>query len=154
MIDNAAFDAARRRATARDGVLTGQYVLVDGELLAQAYGCWEPDGVHVVVNADSPGAVQDRPGRWIVQVPHERIAMSVSFTTQARHRAGGMLELTARDGDAVRATWWRGPNHSDSRSIPDGFMWEKNDDYYYGTVGWGDLDDLTVSVEVHSSDRT
>jgi len=147
--DDPAFLAARRRATVRDGVLAGRYVLVDGELLRQLYASWDPRGIDVAVGADHPGAREEAPGRWSARVPHARVAGSFSFTTVARHRKGGVLELTAPEGDAVRAVWWRGPNNSRGETIPDGFAWEKNDDYYHGTVGWDELHDVTVSVEVH-----
>ncbi|MEU7909045.1 hypothetical protein [Actinoplanes sp. NPDC049118] len=125
--DDPAFLAARRRATARDGVLSGRYALVDGELLPEAYPSWSPQGG---------------------QVPPAQVTMSVSFTTVARHREGGVLELRAAEGDAVRAVWWRGPNDSRGETIPDGFVWEKNDDYYHGTVGWADLHEVSVEVRV------
>ncbi|GIF12573.1 hypothetical protein [Actinoplanes teichomyceticus] len=142
------FLAARSRALARDGVLAGRYVLVDGELLKQAYAAWDPDGVAVVVRPDHPGAHQEKSGRWIGRVPHERIALTVLFTTTARHSGGGLLELQARDGGTVRATWWYGDNPEPTQAIPDGFLWEKNDDYYYGTVRWAELRDVTISARL------
>ncbi|GAA1775616.1 hypothetical protein [Luedemannella helvata] len=118
-VEDSAFVAARERAMARDGVLAGRYALVNGELLRLAH------------HERRPGLVQ------------------LSFTTTARHRDGGVLELTARDGDNVRATWWRGLNNDRGETIPAGFRWEKNDDYYYGTVGWDELRDVTVDVRRH-----
>nr|BFE69146.1 hypothetical protein GCM10020092_024470 [Actinoplanes digitatis] len=142
------FLAAQARAAARDGVLSGRYVLVDGELLREAYGSRRPQGVNVAADAESPGASEDFPGFWTVLVPHEQVALAVSFTTTARHRGGGVLELMARDGDDVRAIWWRGPNNDAAHTIPAGFLWAKNDDYYHGTVEWAELDDVAVSVKL------
>ncbi|WP_328473554.1 hypothetical protein OHA21_12815 [Actinoplanes sp. NBC_00393] len=141
-----AFLDARSRALARDGVLAGRYVLVDGELLKQAYASADPDGPAVEVRPDHPGARQEPSGRWIARVPYEQIVLRVFFTTTARHREGGLLELKAREQDTVRATWWRGDNADLSSTIPDGFLWEKNDDYYYGTVVADELEDVTISV--------
>jgi hypothetical protein len=149
--DDPTFVAARMRATARDGVLAGRYVLVDGELLRQAYAAWSPQGVHVVVSADYPGAGEDAlTGRWIAQVPHAQVTMRVSFTTLARHREGGVLDLQAGQGDSVRAIWWRGLNNDAVKTIPDGFVWEKNDDYYHGYIRWDELHDVTVSPKFHA----
>lgn len=103
----------------------------------------------MVVRPDYPEAVEERSGRWTARVPHERIALGVMFTTTARHRDGGLLELQARAGDTVRATRWRGNNTDLSQTIPDGFRWEKNDYYYYyycGTVASAELEDMTISV--------
>jgi hypothetical protein len=146
-LEDPAFLEARSRALARDGVLAGRYVLVDGELLKQVYASPDRDGLAVVVRPDHPGAAEVRSGRWVAHVPPEQIALRVRFTTTARHRGGGVLELQAREGGTVRATWWRGDNADLSRTIPDGFLWEKNDDYYYGTVEWADLGDVTISAK-------
>ncbi|UQU63951.1 hypothetical protein COUCH_34070 [Couchioplanes caeruleus] len=120
--DSPDFLAAQHRAAVRDRVLSGTYVLVDGELLRRAHG-------------SGP-------------VAPERVELTVSFTTTARHRDGAVLELTAPDGDGVRAIWWRGLNNDAAETIPAGFGWEKNDDYHYGTVGWAELDDMAVSAEL------
>jgi hypothetical protein len=85
-------------------------------------------------------------GELLPQPYGGRVAGAFSFTTLARHREGGILELHARDGNTVRATWWRGLNKDAGETIPDGFVWEKNDDYHYGTVGWDELHDVTVRV--------
>ena len=148
-LEDPVFLEARSRALDRDGVLDGRYALVDGELLPHAYArTWSPDGLAaVVVGPDHPGADMEPSGRWIARVPYERVALQVSFTTTARHRGGGLLELKSRQGDTVRATWWRGDNPETSQAIPDGFIWEKNDDYHYGTVEWDELSDVTISVE-------
>jgi len=140
------FLAARSRALARDGVLAGRYVLVGGDLLKRGYAPRVERDVAVVVCPDHPGAIEEPSGRWIGHVPDERIVLRVCFTTTARHRDGGVLELQAREGDTARATWWRGDNPGPSQNIPKGFIWEKNDDYYYGTVGWDELTDVTISV--------
>ncbi|MBW6439087.1 hypothetical protein KZ829_35695 [Actinoplanes hulinensis] len=145
-LGDSAFLDARSRALARDGVLDGRYVLVDGELLEQAYSSGDADGLTVVVRPDHPGASEEPSGRWVTRVPYERIVLLVFFTTTARHRDGGLLELKARDGGMVRATWWRGDNADMSQTIPAGFLWEKNDDYHYGTVTWDELEDVTISV--------
>ncbi|MEV4706550.1 hypothetical protein [Actinoplanes sp. NPDC049316] len=147
--DSPEFLAAQHRAAARDGVLSGRYVLVDGDLLRQAYGSWSPQGVRVVTTAGSPGAGEDFPGFWTAVVPHEHVALAVSFTTTARHRDGGVLQLRAPAGAGVRAVWWRGENDDAAHTIPAGFVWEKNDDYYHGTVEWEDLGDVTVAVRFH-----
>ncbi|MGA5304154.1 hypothetical protein ACPCHT_29830 [Nucisporomicrobium flavum] len=146
--DSPEFLAAQRRAALRDGVLFGMYVLVDGEFLRQAGAAWRPEGVHVAASAGSPGATAHYPGFWTIVVPHDHVAAAVRFTTTARHRGGAVLELTAPASDGVRAIWWRGLNDDAGETIPAGFRWEKNDDYYYGTVGWAELDDMAVSAEL------
>ncbi|GAA1810655.1 hypothetical protein GCM10009682_35340 [Luedemannella flava] len=138
------FLAARERAAARVEVLTGRYYVVDGELLPAASASWHAEGAAVVVDADYPGARQDHSGRWFAYVPVAQVTAVVRFTTWARHDGGGRLEVLARDGDTVRATWFRGDNNDAGETIPAGFIWEKNDDYYYGTVRWDELRDVTV----------
>ncbi len=71
---------------------------------------------------------------------------SLAVTTYAEHRDGGTLELTRAGAEGVRATWWQGDNADRLGTIPDGFLWEKNDDYYYGTVTWADLSDVRFRV--------
>ncbi|WP_199515636.1 hypothetical protein [Nucisporomicrobium flavum] len=118
-LDSPEFLAAQHRAALRDRVLSGTYLLVDGELWRRTY-----------------------------ESAPEPVALVVRFTTTARHRDGAVLELTAPDGENIRAIWWRGLNDDAGETIPAGFRWEKNDDYYYGTVGWAELDDMAVSAEL------
>ncbi|WP_028049575.1 hypothetical protein [Cellulomonas sp. URHD0024] len=143
---DAPFLAARDRAAARNhGILAGRYVLADGELLPRAWGSHNPAGMEVVVPADYPGAARDGSGRWCVLLPHDRVLAQVLYETHARHIGGATLELRdANDVGDVRVIWWRGLNADAARTIPSRFVWEKNDDYYYGTVQWDDLSDVRL----------
>lgn len=66
--------------------------------------------------------------------------------TFADHRTGATLELTRAGGAGPTATWWRGENADRLQTIPEGFVWEKNDDYHYGTVTWAELSDVRFRV--------
>lgn len=83
------------------------------------------------------GELQERP-------PTEDASLTVK--TFADHRDGGTLELTRAAEAGVRATWWRGENADRLDTIPAGFVWQKNDDYYDGTVTWAELSDVRFRV--------
>lgn len=83
------------------------------------------------------GELRERP-------PTEEASLTVE--TYADHRDGATLELTRAGEAGVRATWWQGDNADRLATIPDGFLWEKNDDYHYGTVTWADLSDVRFRV--------
>lgn len=140
------FLAARDRAAARNhGILAGSYVLADGELYPLAWGSYSSSGVEVVVDAGHPGAVQDRLGRWCLVLPHDSVTLEVLYETHARHVGGATLELRETDDAGnLRAVWWRGLNADAAQTIPAGFVWEKNDDYHYGTVHRDDLGDVRL----------
>ncbi len=144
-VTDAAFLAARDRAVTRhDGLLTGRFVLVDGELRRTTWRAAAPGWVEVHVHDVPAGTMGE-----LELVREERVALDVLLASYADHRDGAVLELRAQQADhRVRTVWWRGENHDRGETIPAGFLWEKNDDYYYGTVPWDDLGPVRYEYRV------
>ncbi|GCE77599.1 hypothetical protein [Cellulomonas biazotea] len=143
-VTDAAFLAARDRAVARhDGLLTGRFVLVDGELRRTTWRAAAPGWVEVQVHDVPAGTMGE-----LELVREERVALDVLVTPFADHPDGAVLEPRRRQGDQVHTVWRRDKNADRAETIPAGFLWEKNDDYYAGTVPWDDLGPVRYEYRV------
>lgn len=143
-VESPRFVAARDRAAARHGgILWGDYLLVDGDL-RERWGQERDGQAPLLVDDTVPRA--DRKAEW---VPAERVEAWVRIVTWADHTLGGVLRLEqAEDDGTVRASWERGVNADRAETMPAGFWWEKNDDYYRGSVPWSDLGPVRYEVRV------
>ena len=136
----AAEEEARRNV---DGFLTGDHVLIGDRLESKATS--DQDVVWVRCRLDGGRPID--PVRehwdhtWIRPVPRDQVRCEVRYRAHADHTDGGVLELrSVASSGAVATQWHRADNDDVAATIPDGFIWEKNDDYYHGYV---DRDSLT-----------
>lgn len=146
-LDGPVFAAAQMRATARDGLLSGIYLLVDGELRRETSRTWSRGGQDYAVDPAYPGARLNYFNEWVASIPYDQVVLEVQIKTFAKHIKGATLQLRYPKEPGVYAVLWpHDPNNHPPARMPDGFIWEKNDDYYYGTVRWEDLSDVDVRV--------
>lgn|GEM_PF-1315110 len=148
-IDLDALAAAERSARGEGGFLSGWYAYVGGRLREIAFPRTALTGNRVSLVLD-PDEVEDGDrcawsDVWVRDVDASDIDAVFSYEAFALHRTGATLELTGYRDGLYRATWYLGWNdvlRNAPESIPEGFLWEKNDDYYYGFVDPSDLDDV------------
>ena len=146
----AAEDEARRIA---GGFLSNDYVLIADRL--ESFATFDADNVWVRCRLDEGhggrpiGAVREHwDHTWIRPVPNNRVRCEVRYRARADHTDGGILVLrSVTRAGAVRAEWHRGDNHDVVKTIPEGFQWEKNDDYYYGYVPMESLTNIREERE-------
>lgn len=136
---HAAEPVARQR---NKGFLAGEYALVGTELLSLA--TWDDESVWVRVSLapgeNVEGVRRHHDRSWIRPEPRGNVRATVRYRALAEHRSGAVLHLVRwTSSRTIYAEWHRYENNDASDTIPPRFLWEKNDDYYYGEVEPGSL---------------